>query len=327
MDPFPIVDKRLIRTWLFLSCAAYLFYAAAASAATEELLPEKKGAAHAENTRPDNQTVLHLAWKQLFSGIELGLTELPESADNKNNAVFVVLRINPEHHGFTLGMASERGQAFSLPGWSEQENLRAGINAGMYLPDKITNTGYMRNGTLINNSNMGGRLGAFFVAGNRKSHLDPAGIIEKDCPEWQQRLNDYTVVVQNYRLVSSAGELLWPEGGAMHSIAVVANDSAGRILFILCQEPLSVERFAWYLKAFALNCKTVMYVEGGGQAGLFIRMDANDTVFFHQQHFPGATAQPVPGGMVYVWKGQQSLLKTPGSPEALLPNIIGVTRE
>lgn len=232
-----------------------------------------------------------------------------------------MLRITPARQTFALGMASQTGTALSPAGWSEQEHLRAGINAGMYLPDQLTSTGYMRNGESVNNDRPGAKLGAFFVAGPRETDLAPADIIDKDRPDWQARLDQYDIVAQNYRLLNSRGELLWPEGIDTHSIAAIAKDSAGRILFILSQEPLTVQEFARYLQRLLPDAETVMYVEGGRQAGLFVRLDTPDDAV---KALPGATVHPVSGGAVLIWRGQQSLLKLPGSPEALLPNIIGV---
>lgn len=259
-----------------------------------------------------------LRWTSLEEGLELGLAELPESLATGTRAVFAVVRITPERHSFTLSMASESGRLLALAEWSRQHNLRAGINASMYLPDKVTSTGYMRNGVSVNNGNMGERLGAFFVAGANNDRLAPADIIEKSASGWRERLSAYRVVVQNYRFISG-GELLWPAGGPMRSIAVVAKDTGGRILFILCQEPLTVERFAEVLSGFSLDLGPVMYVEGGVQAGLFVRIDGDDA-----PPLPGATVHAVPGGMVHVWKGRTALLNAKGDPEAPLPNVLGV---
>lgn len=259
-----------------------------------------------------------LCWTPLGDGLELGLAELPESLAGGTQAVFVVLRITPERHSFALAMASESGESLALAEWSRRHNLRAGINASMYLPDKVTSTGYMRHNISVNNNNMGGRFGAFFVAGPKDARLPRADIIEKDSPGWRDRLNEYRVVVQNFRLISG-GELLWPVGGPMRSIAVVAKDMEGRILFVLCQEPLTVERFAEVLTGFSLGIGPVMYVEGGVQAGLFVRIDAAIPPL------PGATAHAVPGGVVHVWKGRTPLLNAKGNSDALLPNVLGVS--
>jgi hypothetical protein len=160
-------------------------------------------------------------------------------------------------------------------------------------------------------------------------------------------LDAYSIVVQNFRFMDSAGNVLWREGGPVHSIAAVAEDAAGRILFILCREPLPSELFATRLKDFSLSLRTVMYVEGGAQAGLFLRLDdlalsgknaAADSFDASATHpgpayrvsdaasLDGSAYFPIPGGEVHIWKGLQSILNTRGNPQAALPNIIGVKR-
>ena len=266
-----------------------------------------------------------LSWHSPEPGLELGLTTFSKTQAQQNASVFVVLRITPTKQTFALYMASQTGKALPPAGWSEQKHLRAGINAGMYLPDQLTNTGYMRSGAFVNNNKLGARLGAFFVARPRNANLPPADIMDKERPNWQARLEQYDIVAQNYRLLNSRGELLWPEGIEAHSIAAIAKDGAGRILFILSQEPLTVQVFARYLQRLPLDVGTVMYVEGGRQAGLFVRLDTPDKTPGNPiEALPGATVHPVSDGVVMVWRGKQSLLRLPGNPEAVLPNIIGV---
>lgn len=265
-----------------------------------------------------------LHWRLVEPGLEFGYAVLPESP-TAAKAAFVFLRIDPRRRQFTLGMASEAGASFSLPDWCRKKQLKACINAGMYLPDNSTSTGYMRLGDHINNAATGGKLGAFFVAQPQKKRLAQADILDRQTDGWRERLSDYSLVVQNYRLIDSSGKLLWPEGGPVHSIAAVAKDSSGNILFLLCQEPLTVERFAEYLRLFPLSLGTVMYVEGGAQAGIALSLDAATAE--KTGSLPGASVQPsVDGEVVYVWKGRQSLLNTRGNPHAVLPNIIGIYR-
>jgi hypothetical protein len=264
-------------------------------------------------------------WTTLASGLELGFSQLPESREKGDTAVFVILRIDPTQHQFALGMASEVGQSRSLAEWSRQLNLNAGINASMYLPDNVTSTGYMRNGEIWNNEKIGSKLGAFFVAKRKNRAETQADIIERDTPGWGERLEDYAIVVQNYRLIDSRGKILWPPGGPMHSIAVVARDKRGRIDFILCQEPLTAERFAHYLKSLPLSISTTMYVEGGAQAGMFLQVE-KDTATDIPAFFAGASSYATPEGTVHIWKGRHSLLNTAGNPDAPVPNILGIQK-
>ncbi len=259
-----------------------------------------------------------LVWRVLEPGLELGLAVRSKNEPSGSKAVFVALRVDPARHSFSLCMASQSGKALSMAGWSGQAHLRAGINAGMYLPDGLTNTGYMRSGAFVNNPKVGARLGAFFMAGPRSPRLPPADIADKESPAWEKGLEEYEIVVQNYRL-TKGGQLLWPKGREAHSIAAIAKDKAGRMLFLLSQEPLTVQDFVHRLDELSLDAAKLMYVEGGRQAGLFLRLEAEP-----EHALPGAFAHPASGGIIYVWKGRQSLLNIPGNPEAPLPNIIGV---
>lgn len=270
-------------------------------------------------------TNLPLAFNPVRPGVEFAMTSMDKDDAGFTENYFIAIRIDPKKNVFALCMASEKGEALSLADWCAEERLLAGINAGMYLPDKKTNTGYMRNGDSINNAVMGGRLGAFFVADRKNRRLPQADILERSLKGWQARLYRYGIVAQNYRLVSSQGELLWEPGKAANSIAVVAKDAKGRILLVLCQKPLTVEAFTYQLKRFIPDVGVVMYVEGGTQAGIFLRVatpGGNESA--KPRALPGATVHHVPGGFVHVWKGRQSLLGLAGSSAALLPNIIGV---
>lgn len=272
---------------------------------------------------PSTAPFPEMRWTALSPGLELGLSSLPESREKGTSAVFVVLRIDPALHHFALGMASETGQARSLVDWSRKHGLRAGINASMYLPDNVTSTGYMRSGEARNNDKMGNKLGAFFVAERRSGGGPAADIIEREAPNWSESLEEHAIVIQNYRLMDSRGKVLWPAGGPMHSIAVVAKDDRGRIAFVLSQEPLTAERFAACLKTLPLSLSTVMYVEGGAQAGIFLRVD-NAAEKSLPPSFAGASSHPSPEGTTHVWKGRQSLLNTRGNPDAPVPNVIGI---
>lgn len=266
-----------------------------------------------------------LAWMALPGGMELGTAVLAESKENNRDAYFVVLRFSPDQQKFSLHMASHSDKAHSPVDWGTGADLVAGINASMYLPDNITSTGYMRDGDKVNNDKMGGRLGAFFVSGGRVPGIPKVDILERE-GNWREMLEKYSIVVQNYRLVSSKGKILWPEGGQEKSIAAVAKDNKGRIVFVLCQEPLSAVRFALYLKSFPLGITSVMYVEGGVQSGLFVRLDDKASKKLPGGQLPGAAVVKEKGGNAYVWRGRQSLLNLKGNPHATLPNIIGVSR-
>lgn len=240
-------------------------------------------------------------WRQLEPGLDFGQFRL-----NDNEALLTALRIDPAYFNFILCARSQDGGPLrSLNQWAEQYDLSAAINASMYLPDGITSTGYMKQDEHFNNRRVVQRFGAFFVAGATQPGLPGAAIVDRDDPQWEQHIGQYRLVIQNYRMTSADRRILWSPGGPHYSISAVAQDGDGRILFLHCRQPVEAYAFAQQLLHLPLNVRTVMYVEGGGQAGLLVRSA-------HWQH---ELAGMSPAGFLVT-----------GDLRALLPNVLGAVR-
>ncbi|MDR2745007.1 MAG: phosphodiester glycosidase family protein [Desulfovibrio sp.] len=209
-------------------------------------------------------------WTNLEPGLDFGEFQIREG-----KAHIVAVRLDPVYFDFVLCSRSEDGRASRfLHDWGEQYDLTAAVNASMYLPDGYTSTGYMRQGKHINNGRISRRFGGFFVAGPNAADLPGAGIIEQDNPDWRQIIDHYTLVIQNYRMISADRRILWAPGGPLYSISAVAEDGRGHVLFLHCREPIEAYAFAQQLLHLPLDVRTVMYVEGGGQAGFLLRSAA-----------------------------------------------------
>ena len=260
----------------------------------------------AEKTRGEDSLGLdekgRAQWLELEPGLDFGEFRLdPEEAK------ITALRIDPDRFDFLLGSSSRMdGKTRTLGQWARDIDLAAAINASMYLPDGSTSTGYMRHGEHVNNPRIAGRFGAFFVAGPKRVGLPRAAIIDRDMPDWRKILEDYDLVVQNYRMINSKRRILWSPGGPLYSISAVAQDGKGRILFLHSRSPVEAYSFAQQLLHLPLDVRTVMYVEGGAQAGLLVRTDKLS------REISGAHAP--------------SLLIT-GNLKAPLPNILGARRQ
>ncbi|MCX4310509.1 MAG: phosphodiester glycosidase family protein [Desulfovibrio sp.] len=260
----------------------------------------------AEKTRGEDSLGLEekgrAQWLELEPGLDFGEFRLdPEEAK------ITALRIDPDRFDFLLGSSSRMdGKTRTLGQWARDIDLAAAINASMYLPDGSTSTGYMRHGEHVNNPRIAGRFGAFFVAGPKRVGLPRAAIIDRDMPDWRKILEDYDLVVQNYRMINSKRRILWSPGGPLYSISAVAQDGKGRILFLHSRSPVEAYSFAQQLLHLPLDVRTVMYVEGGAQAGLLVRTDKLS------REISGAHAP--------------SLLIT-GNLKAPLPNILGARRQ
>ena len=254
-------------------------------------------------------------WRVLEPGLELGRF-LAGPSSSEREIEIVILRIDPARFTFSLRSGSDPAvpllpdgaAARPLHAWASEGGFVAAINAGMYLPDGLTNTGYLRVGPHLNNHRLVGRFGAFFVTGKfaDEPDLPDAALLDRTVSDWENLLPRYSMVVQNYRLISANRKNLWQPGGPEHSVAAVGTDGSGHILFIHCREPLTGVRLGNLLLTIPMDIRTVMYVEGGSQAGLFI-----DTPALSQ-----------------TWMGRHPAdFWTNGNTGAPLPNVIGVRRK
>lgn len=259
-----------------------------------------------EKTRPApaaTEAGRAVAWARLADGLDLAVLAEPEQGQEPIRVT--ALRLDPARYEFSLySVAWDGPAARNIAEWAETLDLTAAINAGMYLPDGKTSTGYMRRGQALNNSRIAARYGGFFVCGPRREGLPQAAVLDRSVDDWEALLPAYEVVVQNFRLFGPGGAQVWPEDGPVHSVAAVAQDQAGNILFLHCREAVSVHRFVNVLNAHPdLGLRTAIYVEGGSQAAMTLRLPAS-----------AAT-----------WAGRSAaaLLLGGGGGRSPLPNIIG----
>ena len=273
---------------------------AADLAATQQVPPLQPPDDSSANMGVDDQG--RAAWRELEQGLLFGEFQL-----NDGDARLSVLRIDPAYFDFTLcARSQDSGPSRPLSQWGEQYNLAAAINASMYLPDGSTSTGYMRQGEHTNNGRIVQRFGAFFVAGPDEPGLPLAAILDRDNPLWRQQMERYSLVIQNYRMINADRRILWSPGGPHYSISAVAQDGEGQILFMHCRQPVEAYAFAQQVLHLPLNVRTVMYVEGGGQAGLLVRSAALT------RELVGLS----PSGLLVT-----------GDLRAVLPNVLGARRK
>ena len=228
--------------------------------------------AEPEPSRPGQDIV----WLKLEDGLDMARLAYSGQNDGgfSRRIIIRALRFDTEYFDFRLFSSRWEDQGVpTMREWAEKKNLTAAINASMYLKDGQTSTGYMRNGERTNNGRIVSRYGAFFVAGPREEGLPRAAVLDRDTDDWEHLLPRYDIVVQNFRLMGPAGAQLWPENGPEHAIAAIAEDMNGRILFLHCPDPASVHDFVEALAAHReLNINSAMYVEGGSEASLLLRL-------------------------------------------------------
>ncbi len=205
-------------------------------------------------------------WRELASGIFVR----EYTRQNEGKVEFVALRMDPQRCEIVLCSAALDGGLPRTPEqWAREYRLSAVINAGMYLPDGLTSTAYMRSGDKVNNGRIAEKYGSFFVASPRQPSLPEAALLDKDVDDWKVLLPQYEFAVQNFRLIGPEGVQRWPENGPRHSIAAVGMNAKGEIFFLHYETPVSVYEFVRVLREESgLNLTRAMYVEGGAQAVL-----------------------------------------------------------
>lgn len=207
-------------------------------------------------------------WRQLRQGLEFAQFPLDD-----NEQAITIVRIDPQHVFFELCTTSDgrSNHPLSLAQWSKERDLDVAINASMYLPDNRTSTGYLRHGTTVNNPRVSSKFGAFFVADPLQTSLPSASILERESHDVKTILSGYNLVIQNYRLISSSRQILWSKNKPRHTTAAVGIDGKGMVLFVYSAIPASPYALAETLLNLPIDIRTTMYVEGGIQAGLYIR--------------------------------------------------------
>ncbi|KAF1075558.1 phosphodiester glycosidase family protein [Halodesulfovibrio sp. MK-HDV] len=210
-----------------------------------------------------------VSWTTVAKG--LSLAEIPVENGDLTSAAITALRISPDDYEFMLLMRSKEGDSFTPEQWAARYKLTALINASMYLPDNSKSTGYMRNKEHTNNGFIHNSFGSFFVANPTRKGIPAVDIIDRHQQRHTNLLPNYSIVIQNYRLFSASRTPLWPEKASETSIAAVAKDTIGNIVFIHCRTPMTVRKFTKRLLESQLELVTAMYVEGGPEASMYLK--------------------------------------------------------
>ena len=210
-------------------------------------------------------------WKSLAQGIEYGILQVkpfPEIGDG----IIHIVRIDPARAKLKLFLASEYGKkSRTTAQWCKEFNLVSAINAGMFHKDLMTNVGYLRNGSHIQNKRWNSKYKSALAFDPKKAGIPPAILVDLDEPDAIKSLSDYNAVVQNLRLVKGSGVNVWAKQDNKWSEAAFGMDSDGRVLFLFCRSPLTMRDFNEVVKSLGLGVIRMMHVEGGPVASLSIR--------------------------------------------------------
>src|SRR5271165_1918882 len=240
-------------------------------------------------------------WQMLAPGMELKYVT-PRASESSNSAI-TILRMDPKQWELAVLGTSQTGETagHTAREWCAKGKFTAAINAGMYSPDGKSHIGYMRSGENVNSSkrNSYQSVAAFSP---HDARLAAFRIFDLDAPgvTFEGILKDYGSVVQNLRLIKRTGVNAWPPQEKRWSEAALAEDDAGRILFIFSGAPFSMHDLNQELLGAGIGIVAAQHLEGGPEAELYFNAGGVEQELFgsyettFQEHGVNAVPWPIP---------------------------------
>jgi len=215
-------------------------------------------------------------WRKVEDGLFLGQFDPLYETPVKDSKV-VILKINPAYYSFKLLCASELGKTRLTPKeWCKKYNLTAAINAGMYQQDGLTNVGYMKNYSHLNNPRLNSAYKAVLAFNRLEVSVPEIQIIDLKCQDLETLRAKYQTFIQGIRMISCNQENVWSKQDRRWSLAVLGVDKGGNILFILSEAPYSGHDFNNVLLSLPLSIFNATYLEGGPEASLYFSATGNE---------------------------------------------------
>ena len=212
------------------------------------------------------------SFETVAPGLEVGRFAASLKAEVGDSRVTVV-RVDPARYEFRLLSAKPLGlpQGLTAPEWVEGRGVLGVINASMFQADHLTSVGHMRDGERVNNGRWN-KDNAVFAAGPRAPGLPHARILDRACEDWEALSRQYRVLVQNIRMLDCKGKNTWAKQPRKWSTACVGADGEGRVLLVHVRSAYATHDLVNVLLALPLGLKRLMYVEGGPEASLYVKV-------------------------------------------------------
>jgi len=247
-------------------------------------------------------------WRKLDEGLFLAHLDPPYEPPIKDSKITIV-KINPMYYSFRLLCASEFGKVrLTTKEWCNRYHLISAINAGMYQKDRLTNVGYMKNFSHLNNSRLNSTYKAVLAFNRVDDDVPEIQIIDLKCQEFEKLKSKYQTYIQNIRMISCNQENVWSKQDKRWSLAVLGLDKAGNVLFIFSEAPYSGYDFNNLLLSLPISISNAMYLEGGREASLYLSANGLelDKAGISEMGF------------------NESPIRSGGNP---IPNAIGITKK
>ncbi|MCP4574607.1 MAG: phosphodiester glycosidase family protein [bacterium] len=209
-------------------------------------------------------------WRELEPGLELARFDVrTRSAEAYGD--LTVLRVDPRRRRLAVLTAAADGEdrPRTVRQWCKDLDLAAAVNAGMYQADGRTHVGFCQVDGQVLNGAVNDYL-SVLVCDPVDPDAPPFGIRDLDVVPLDTLRVRYRTVVQNLRLIKGGRDNRWSPTRDRWREAALAEDAAGRALFIYCSRPVSMHDFNEALLALPLDVVAAQHLEGSEAAGLWI---------------------------------------------------------
>ena len=136
----------------------------------------------------------------------------------------------------------------------------------------------MRTQSHINNPRLSKDM-AILAFDRQNPDVPWAKIIDRQCEDFNTWKTKYKTLIQSIRMISCKGKNVWEQQPQKWSTAAIAIDRRGRVLFIHVGSLYTTHDLINILKTLPLRIDRAMYVEGGPQAQMYIKVGTHEYEF------------------------------------------------
>jgi Phosphodiester glycosidase len=214
-------------------------------------------------------------WRELVPGASYAAIPFIADAQTGDGVLHVVRIDAATAQVVALAASAKTAGAQTAQSWCRENGLAVAINAGMYATDHSTHTGYFRLDGHINSRAWLREYKSVFALQPKVATLPPAQLIDRESAD-DFADTDYSVVIQNLRLIKAPATNVWTRSDRAWSEAALAADREGRLLFLFMRTPSTMPAFNAALLASDLHVVRAMHLEGGPEASLSIHVAGLD---------------------------------------------------
>jgi len=214
-------------------------------------------------------------WKTLERG--LAVADFESSIRSQfGDSKITIVKIDPKYYSLKLICASEHGDTKkTAKEWCKNNSLIATVNAGMFQANGITNVGYMKNYSHLNNRKLNWYKS--ILAFNPVVQGIPSiQIIDRECQNFENLKDKYQTLVQNIRMINCKRKNVWSQQEKQWSMVALGMDESANVLFIFTRSPYSVHDFNGMLLSLPIAISGAMYLEGGPEASLYCNVNGSE---------------------------------------------------